>query len=305
MNIKFIIGRLFERILKPVFSVGGLMLNHIGALDKFVIIKMDGGLCSQMHFYMIGKMIEEKGIKVKYNIDFFKYYGLDVDGKFSRNFDLLKAFPNIDFEIASRWSYLLYTSFSYKTSILDMNHINPPMLLNGYYEDSDGFYDRFFKIFFLDEKLLDNANKEMLEYIKTKANSVAIHVRRGDLSGFNPTYGPPVDYNYFNRAIAFVEGHTTKGHYFIFSDDTTWVREHLIEKLNIDTNYTVVDINGSDKGYMDLFLMASCNHQISSKGSFGKYAGFLKHSDLNIITVCNDEYENRIWKNQSKNIVFV
>lgn len=308
MNFKYIVSYYVDKCIKPLFGAVGMLLVKIKVLDKFIIIKMDGGLCSQMHFYMIGKYFEDKSYKVKYNTDFFKLFGLDANRQYSRNFDLLKAFPDLCFVEASKLDCLLYSAFSYKNnysvSTLDFSQIEPPRLLNGYYKDFEGFYHDFF-CFHINENVLDIANKEVLKSIKEKANPVAIHVRRGDLSGYNPTYGPPVDFDYFNRAIAYVEEHTGKGYYYFFSDDIDWVKTSLIGYLCIDSNYTIIDINGSDKGYMDLFLMASCNHQISSKGSFGKYAGFLKHDDSNIITVYDDEYERNIWEGQSNNIVFI
>lgn len=58
-----------------------------------VIVLMDGGVCSQMHQYLLGRIFENGGHKVLYDLSFYEEWGTDMDYQFVRNFDLLKAFP--------------------------------------------------------------------------------------------------------------------------------------------------------------------------------------------------------------------
>ncbi len=65
--------------------------------------------------------------------------------------------------------------------------------------------------------------------------------------------------------------------FYFFSDEPDWVRDELIPQLYLtEGNCKIVDINGSDKGYMDLFLIARCKHQITSKGTLGKYGALFR-----------------------------
>ena len=65
-------------------------------------------------------------------------------------------------------------------------------------------------------------------------------------------------------------------------------------------NCKIVDINGSDKGYMDLFLIARCKHQITSKGTLGKYGALLGDNSEKMVVLCNDEVEYP-WKELLQN----
>ena len=93
-------------------------------------------------------------------------------------------------------------------------------------------------------------------------------------------------------------------YYYFFSDESDWVRGGLLKDLPLTDNYRVVDINGSDKGYMDLFLMACCKHQITSKGTMGKYAAILNDNKDKLVTLCNDKTELP-WLNFIDNSVLI
>ena len=69
-------------------------------------------------------------------------------------------------------------------------------------------------------------------------------------------------------------------------------------------NYKIVNINGSDKGYMDLFLIAHCKHQITSKGTLGKYGALLMDNSGKIVIMSDDGSEER-WKKLFQNPVYL
>lgn len=141
--------------------------------------------------------------------------------------------------------------------------------------------------------------------IKQNTNSVAVHVRRGDLSVEVPAYGKPASLNYFKEAIGYMKKETTAPYFYFFSDEPEWVVSELIPYLELaNKNYRVVDINGSDKGYMDLFLIAYCQHQITSKGTLGKYGALLRDSVDKIVILCDDKVEYQ-WKGVFHNPIFL
>lgn len=75
------------------------LLNR-GLLRTKIVVLMDGGICSQMHQYLLGNLYRKRGFSVCYDLTFYKEWGLDINNEFVRNFDILKAFPYLEFEEA-------------------------------------------------------------------------------------------------------------------------------------------------------------------------------------------------------------
>lgn len=265
--------------------------NKIKQNDNLVILWVGGGLCGQIRKYILGKYIEKKyNKKVKYDINWYKYNGLDDIKKLNRNFDLLKIFPDLDFEIANDYEINIYKScfhFSsnplYQFNDLLLEYKN--MYLDGTPYDKNCFYEikeiiknkLDFEAYLQDK--LDDKNKYILNEIRN-CNSVSIHVRRGDFK----LYGIVED-NYYINSINEIIKNIKEPKFFIFSDDIDYVKNNIIKKLSSTVLFSIVDINDNDKGYFDLFLMMNCKHQIVSNGSFGYFAYcFNKNKDKILIT---------------------
>ena len=116
--------------------------------NKLVVLKMDGGVCSQMHFYLIGMLLQEKGYDVKFDLTWFRKNAKDCNGVFARNFDLLKMFPSLPFSEPSKSEMMkakchVITNdyFSNKTSdSFAYLHVKSPCYLQGYFRDPAGLY---------------------------------------------------------------------------------------------------------------------------------------------------------------------
>jgi hypothetical protein len=279
-----------------------------------IIVVMDGGICSQMHQYLLGCIFLEKKYNVSFDLIWFKKYAKDVDGVFERNFDILKAFPEIKFQKANQIEVIIYrycyptqqNYFDHSDEDLFLFDITPPKYLGGYFHSPKELWtDLFPKYFQLDCSALDEKNKMLYNEIENRKKSVAIHVRRGDLKRITSTYGEPADKEYFTRAILYMYKKLETPFFYIFSDEPEWVKNKLIKELPIqDCQYKIVDLNGSDKGYMDLFLIGRCTHQITSKGSLGKFGALLANSPEKIVTLCDDPVEY-VWKDRLSNTVFL
>lgn len=255
---------------------------------------MDGGICSQMHFYIIGETLRRRGNEIRYDLRWFRECGTDLDGRFCRNFDILKLFPDLKIEEErSAFARRVYTSLFYKrnnyfateTDATAWEQYGAPMYLDGYFRDDDEMYGELFtELFRPDETALDEANRRMLDKITvSEAETCAIHVRRGDLSKFNSAYGNPADMEYFRNALHHVlkeaDSRQKSVKFYLFSDEPEWCRENLLPIL-ASGDVEICDINGSDRGYCDLLLMSRCRHQITSQGSMGKYAALLRRPDM-------------------------
>ena len=73
-----------------------------------VVLLMDGGVCSQMHQYLLGHLFGQNGYRVEYDLTFFKEWGSDMDYHFVRTFDLQKAFPYLSVKKASKVAVDVY-----------------------------------------------------------------------------------------------------------------------------------------------------------------------------------------------------
>lgn len=284
------------------------LLIKMRLLSPLVIVRMDGGIASQMHFYLIGMLFKEKGYKVKFDLSWYKSDGHDLDGKHVRNFDLMKAFPFLEFEKISFGESILFAGFKYANQNKSMDFIDkqPPIWLLSYYPYTKYMLDVMMQGYFkINPSCFDNSNNDIYNEIKTKSCPVAVHVRRGDLSSFNPAYGNPVPNSYFANAIGYIIEHNTDSFFYFFSDDTQWVKDVLVPTLGLSDNYSIVEGNGDDKGYIDMFLIATCKYQITSKGSLGKYGGFIHSGNDNKIIIYNDKIEQDKWGGLSDRLVFI
>lgn len=304
--------KIVRKSLKYLLKIVSDFLIKTGALGQMILIKVDGGICSQMHFYLIGKLYEEKGFHVKYDLSWFKKSGVDLTGKFARNFDLIKAFPYLKFSTCSSFEKFMYRVYAKHNNYYDNSaplkflEITPPTYLTGYFQDPPGLYDELYRrCFYFRPEVLNHDSLLVYNKIKESTTPVAVHVRRGDLSLFNSAYGDPVSTEYFKNAINYVYGRCSDASFFFFSDEPQWVEEQLLPKLHKNIIYDIVSVNGSDCGYMDLFLIAACTHQITSKGSLGKYGALLNNDPSRMILLYDDHFERSKWEGVSSNIIFI
>lgn len=283
-------------------------------LSPKVVVLMDGGICSQMHQYLLGQLFKEQGYQVMYDLSFYEEYGMDKDCRFVRNFDLLKAFPYLSVRKASELLISVYKQKYYivgnntTKKIDDFSFLKkePPLYLGGYYYlSADIWLPAFRSIFKMQCDILDSDNFLLYNKIDSCSCSVAVHVRRGDLKVEMYDYGKPASFSYFDNAISYCKQQMASPYFYFFSDEPDWVIDVLIPELKLaESECMVVDINGSDKGYMDLFLIASCKHQITSKGTLGKYGALLGDNQQKTVILCDDEIEY-MWKDLLYNPIFL
>ena len=117
-----------------------LLLSRLHITKPAVIVTVDGGLCSQMHQFMMGEILKGKGKVVEYDLSFFKK-GLDLNNQSTRKFLINKLFPDFMYKQASAQKVILYKllfkHFGKYPSLKDKNWLtkSAPVLLSGYYSD--------------------------------------------------------------------------------------------------------------------------------------------------------------------------
>lgn len=288
------------------------LLNR-GLLRTKIVVLMDGGICSQMHQYLLGNLYRKRGFSVCYDLTFYKEWGLDINNEFVRNFDILKAFPYLEFEEASKLEVDVYRrEYFYggndgdiRTNDMSFLSLVPPIYLGGYYHfPSKQWLETFQSLYRMVDGVLDKVNQIKCLEIDKCVDSVGVHVRRGDLKEEVSSYGAPTSFDYFINATAFFKKKLYRPYFYFFSDEPEWVKMDLLPRLSVKDCAEVVDINGSDKGYMDLYLLAHCKHQITTKGTLGKFGALLADNPDKYVVLYNDETQ-QYWKMLLQNPVFI
>ena len=108
------------------------------------------------------------------------------------------------------------------------------------------------------------ANEEMLKKIRN-SHAVSVHIRRGDyLQPENAAmFGNICTEEYYESALDYMKEKIEDPHFFIFSDDVAYVREHYQGE-----EYTIVDINHGDDSFYDMYLMSRCEGNICANSTF-------------------------------------
>lgn len=132
-------------------------------------------------------------------------------------------------------------------------------------------------------------NMKVLEQIKV-SNSVSVHVRRGDFldsDNYNKL-GGVCTINYFLVAIKKMKSMVDNPHFFFFTNDVSWVKDHFI-----GDDFTIVNLNSKNDSWKDMFLISHCAHHINSNGSFSWWSSWLNRSEQKIVIVPKNFVVNR------------
>lgn len=108
--------------------------------------------------------------------------------------------------------------------------------------------------------------------------SVSVHVRRGDYAHDPKTrdYHGLLGTAYFTAAMQWMLERVPDAHFFVFSDEPQWAREHL----RAEAPLTVLPVR---TGPEDLLLMAQCRHHIIANSSFSWWGAWLNPSAAKLV----------------------
>lgn len=118
--------------------------------------------------------------------------------------------------------------------------------------------------------------KEMLKYEEAikNTNSVSVHIRRGDYLEISEVYGGICTEEYYERGMKKMKEEQPDCHFFIFTNDIPWVKEHMQGE-----DITLIEGNTEDTGYIDMYLMTKCKHFILANSSFSWWGCYLSESE--------------------------
>lgn len=259
--------------------------------ERMIIIKVNGGLGNQLQQYALYDKMKAMGKEVKLDLTWFEK---DME-KASRRILELNYFSDITYEVATQKEIKevlgnrnifikcleklhlkecpLYIEHQmYDPGIFELKN----KILEGYWACESYYADR---IWDLCKQLefpsnISDENKRMKEKIQ-KYNAVSIHVRRGDyLTEENQRmFGGICTKQYYEEAIKLIKEKIERPHFFIFSDDSAYVKEHYSNE-----DFTVVDINHGINSFWDMYLMSQCKHNICANSTFSFWGARLNRN---------------------------
>jgi hypothetical protein len=229
------------------------------------IVRLMGGIGNQFFQYAFGKVFQEKGIEVAYDLSWFGQYNGDGKSvKFPRVYRMDKFRVNIDTDpMRQRTNFvknrdsIIENNKIWDERIFTLDHT----LFEGYWQRMRHYKEIYPKL--CDELLLKDEVKtpkflRLADEIKN-SESIAVHVRRGDYLGLWPF----LEMSYYTDQIKKLNGDL-----YIFSDDIQWCRSAF---MNTGRKTTFIDMDD----YLAFELMRLCRHKITANSTFSWWAAWL------------------------------
>ena len=154
--------------------------------------------------------------------------------------------------------------------------------LNGYWQ-SEKYFGSFREVLLKDLVI----KKEMSEQCKLiydlilNSNSVSLHIRRGDYVSDKSAiaYHGTISLDFYDKALAYLNGLYKNLKVFIFSDDMDWVKANL----KLTNEFVYVDFNTEENSVFDMYLMSQCKHNIIANSSFSWWGAWLNQNPQKVV----------------------
>lgn len=258
-----------------------------------IIVRLIGGVGNQLFQYAAGMSLAKfHGVDLKLDVTGFTNYHLHEYG--------LESF-RISAGIASETDLAMYTKnslffekftlyqrianmfgakknfFMEKSFCFDPNFYSFPnnSYLDGYWQSEKYFIsieNIIRKEFVLKKSLSKDSSHYMTEI--NSANSVSIHIRRGDYVSnleTNKIHGL-LSNDYYAHSVDYLKSIYKNLTFFIFSDDLDWCKKNL----NLDGDIVYVNTIKNKSNFCDDFtLMSLCEHHIIANSTFSWWAAWL------------------------------
>ena len=177
------------------------------------------------------------------------------------------------FSFLPRWTQFTEPDFNaYHPALLGLRG---PVYLEGFWQYLDYFQDAASEIRaeLIPSAAVPDPDSVIVRQIK-EANSVSVHVRRGDYLTSGQFIGA-LPATYYRDALAWISSRVENPHFFVFSDDPNWVKENFPIAARAD----YMDHSGPDSTFQDFHLMSECRHHIIANSSFSWWAAWLSSRD--------------------------
>ena len=263
---------------------------------KMNIIEIKGGLGNQMFQAALCVAFLKKGIDAAADFSFYQ------SGRQEREL-ALNFFPNFCLDTADEKKAARLRGYGYNESIFDkIGRKLLPSTARVFQEDVRKGYqpevfdkrDTYISGYWQCEKYFSEYRKDILEIfcfpeisggsvccqirdrILEDDGAVSLHVRRGDYLNpkYENVYRDVCTEQYYKNAISYMRMKNPQCHFYVFSDDIPWCREHLGKD-----NMIYVDCNRGENSPYDMYLMSICRHNIIANSSFSWWGAWLNQTE--------------------------
>lgn len=295
-----------------------------------IIIKVMGGLGNQLQQYALYKKLESLGREVRLDVSWYRNQEIQECVLAKRALEL-DYFEKLSYREASAEEIrsVLGRLWEEKESAVAKlkRKINPSS--SPYFMEHDMYHEKVFDFtnkymvgYWACEKYYADILKKLRETIRfpesnsehnrirnkeiiqrmNETDSVSVHIRRGDyLEPQNrDMFGGICTDAYYETAIAIIKERYPRAKFFIFSDDTAYVRE----KYQGD-EYEIIDWNRGTESFYDMMLMSHCKHNICANSTFSFWGARLNDNRTKIeirpsihknTQVCIPDQMKDLWK---------
>jgi hypothetical protein len=140
----------------------------------------------------------------------------------------------------------------------------------------------------------EGENQACEEQIRRTPHAVSLHIRRTDYLSHPLMYPCPVAY--YEAAIQTVLARVGTPHFFVFSDDPAWSKQHV--RIPAPCGATYVTHNRGENSYEDLRLMRACAHHVISNSTFAWWGAWLNADPGKLVVAPRQWFrEGALWYN--------
>ena len=285
-GMAFIIGSIFR-----ICRVDTILEKYFG-VNRRVVVKIDGGLGSQMWQFALGYCIAQKlKFPLYLETEFFRRNKRDGLGNINREFLLFDTFPVIKERYSSRIlkpGATLWLKFLIKRPQKSIYDIEPTIYehrfqyLHAYYSNVkyiQSFLSELKEMFTFDVQLSEKENE--IKQRMNDVNSCYVHIRRGDFVG---TYHEVCSDAYYLKAMSRMIQEVKNVEFFVFSNDEKYARS-LCETHGFNENVYFVENRSENDPRVDMYLMTNCKHSIIANSGFSWFPAWLKSNNPNSVTI--------------------
>ena len=279
-----------------------------------IIVKLWGGLGNQLFQFAFGYSLSQKyNQDLVFDKDFYSNQKGNMDIRKVRlsklnipNLKLVDRPQCVNFlenryiNHAIRYFPIFNVSINKKTRFIkEIKRDGSPIVidpsfdyyLDGYWQSELYFLDyrnELLSMFSYSDFYSDNRLRLNNEILSN--NSVALHIRRGDVlrrNGLkNVRHDLPLDYYY--SSIDYIKKRVENPVFYIFSDDVSWVKNNI----NTNADLFFVECDDVDSDIADLWSIAQCKHGIMSASTFSWWGNWLR-KEKGIVIAPTGEHFNK------------